>query len=164
MGGWNGLKSARTLFGKPLPILMWLLTGAWLSVCLVLSSQTGVETTALSQRIAHFLARLLRRSDAAVRGLHGGLRTFAHFACFFVLCDLMSGALSATFPIRKCAYLWSLLPCVAFAFLDEMRKASIPGRHCSIPEACLNAVGCLLGCAAFRIVLGLLRRRDAERL
>ena len=138
---------------------LWILAFAWLAVCFGLSSQTGEETGQLSGSITRFFAEILHLPDSAIPVLNRSLRTLAHIVCFFVLSGLMSGAASVTFPTYAHAFIWPLVPCVLFAFLDEFRKANIPGRHCSIPEACLNAVGCALGCILVGIILWTLRRK-----
>lgn len=139
--------------------ILWILTFAWFAVCFGLSSQTGEKTGELSRSIASFVASIFRLPDASIQALNKGLRISAHVFCFFVLSLLMGCACAVTSPSAKCSFLWPLLPCALFAFADEMRKAGIPGRHCSFPEAWLNVAGCALGIA----LLWILRKKKYSK-
>lgn len=138
---------------------LWALAFAWFIVCIGLSSQTGKETGELSKSIASFIAETIHLPGTSVPGINKGLRLAAHFFCFFVLSILTGGACAATFRSAASAFSWPFLPCVVFAFADEMRKANIPGRHCSFPEAWLNVAGCAMGVIILGIILWLFRWR-----
>lgn len=138
---------------------MWILVAVWLSICLILSSQNGEESGKLNLSIAHFIVELFRLPETSILDVNRWLRTLAHVICFFVLSVFSGCACTSTFSTKKWAFAWPLLPCGLFAFWDEIRKAYIPGRHCSISEACLNTLGCVLGCALVGIVSWKLRRR-----
>lgn len=142
--------------------MLWLLAFAWLMVCDAVSSQTGEASGELSMSIARFLATLFHLSDAEIPGLNKGLRLCAHFVSFFVLSGLFSMAFSTTFHRYAAAFIWPLPVCVLLAFLDEIRKAGIPGRHCSIAEAWLNTLGCVVGFAVSGGILWVIRRRNRE--
>ena len=131
---------------------LWILAVAWLFVCITLSSQTGMETGKLSGSMASFFAEMFHLPRPQVPELNRNLRTIAHFICFFILSLLFGGACSATFQKSASAFSWPLLPCIAFAFIDEFRKADISGRHCSISEAWLNAAGSVLGTILLSLV------------
>lgn len=138
---------------------LWIMAFVWFMVCVGLSSQTGKETGELSKSIASFIAETIRLPSTSVPGLNKGLRLAAHFFCFFVLSILAGGACAVTFPSAASAFSWPFVPCVVFAFADEIRKVNIPGRHCSFPEAWLNVAGCTLGVIILGIILWLLRWR-----
>ena len=149
-------------FVRHLPLLaliLCILALAWFILCFCLSSQSGEETGKLSTAMAKTISKVLGLSSESIPALNRGLRTFAHFVCFFVLTGLMCGACAAVFPSHARSFLWPLIPCILFAFLDEFRKAGIHGRHCSIPEAFLNVVGCILGCMAVGAFLRFLSKR-----
>ena len=139
---------------------LWILAFSWLAVCISLSSQTGEETGKLSGSMASFFAEVAHLPQSQVPELNRNLRIIAHFICFFILSLLFGSACSATFSKLASAFDWPLLPCIAFAFIDEFRKAGIPGRHCSIPEAWLNAAGCVLGTILIGVILWALHRRN----
>lgn len=152
----------RNRFIRHLPFAalgLWLLVLAWFVLCFLLSSQTGEETNQLSTAMARMISEWLGFSVESIPTLNRGLRTLAHFVCFFVLSGLVCGACAATFSSHV-HFLWGLAPCILFAFWDEIRKVNIVGRHCSIPEAFLNTVGCVLGCMALGAILKVLCRSD----
>ena len=144
-------------------ICLWALAFSWLVICIAVSSQTGEASGKLSMSIARLLARLFYLSDAVLPDLNRGLRLAAHIFSFFVLCGLFSMASAMTFYRHTTAFLWPVPFCILFAFLDEIRKTAIPGRHCSMAEACLNTLGCILGCAISAIILWILRHRTSKR-
>lgn len=137
---------------------LWILAFIWLTVCIGLSSQSGKETGELSTSIARFGAGTFNLPSTSILILNKKLRTVAHVVCFFVLSGLMGAACAVTFPARTASFSWPLLPCVLFAFMDEIHKVNIPGRHCSISEAWLNAAGCVIGCTVLGIILYVIRR------
>ncbi|MGI6498351.1 MAG: VanZ family protein [Oscillospiraceae bacterium] len=141
----------------------WALSFAWFVFCVFLSSQNGKETGSLSRGIAQAVIRFLGLSQSFLHPLNSYLRTGAHVAVFFVLTLLSGCASGASFPGRRSAPLWPFFPCVLFAVFDEVRKAGIPGRHCSFAEAGLNALGCVLGCTAAYLMFRRYNRRVSDR-
>lgn len=139
--------------------VLWILTFVWFSLCIGFSSQSGEETGKLSMSLASFLGDALRIPKEWFPVLNRILRKIAHIVCFSVLSILAGGASTATFPKNPSAFLWVLPPCAVFAFIDEVRKTNIPGRHCSIPEAWLNVAGCVLGTVLLGIILCMLHQR-----
>lgn len=139
-------------------LLLWALAAVWFGVCFLLSSQNGTETGQLSLKASQFIIRLLGLSSELLYPLNTYLRTAAHVIVFFVL-SLLSGCASGVSFMRfRSAPMWTCPSCVIFAFYDEIRKANIPGRHCSPKEAGLNVVGCLLGCCAAYLIFSSLNR------
>lgn len=153
----------RTIRQSPLlPVILWMLTLAWFLLCFRLSSQTGEKTGQLSMAMARMISEVLGLPAESIPVLNTVLRTAAHLVCFFVLTVLVCGASGATFHSHKLSILWPLGFCILFAFWDEIRKADISGRHCSIPEAFLNTLGCVLGCIALYVGLWVLHRRKKD--
>ena len=148
---------------RPVRVCLWVLAFAWLAICVSLSSQTGEASGRLSMSIARFLTKLFRLPETEIADLNQDLRLAAHIFSFFVLSAFFCMASAVTFYKHASAFLWPLPFCVLFAFLDEIRKAAIPGRHCSISEAWLNTLGCVLGCAAAAGVLRILRRGTKKK-
>lgn len=140
-------------------LVFWILAIIWFILCFRLSSQTGTETEQLSTALARKISELFGLSDDSIPVVNRGLRTLAHFVSFFILTVLLCGAFAFTFSSQPFSFLWPLIPCILLGFLDEIRKAAIPGRHCSIPEALLNAQGCILGCVALWGLLRILYRK-----
>ncbi|MDD3228331.1 MAG: VanZ family protein [Oscillospiraceae bacterium] len=149
---------------KPkIALLFWLLTLAWLVVCLFLSSQNGTETGRLSMGLSQAIIRVLKLPPDLLSDINRHLRTVAHVIVFFVLALLGGCASGVSFKNFRTAPLWPLVPCAAIAVLDEVRKAYIPGRHCSYPEAMLNVAGCAMGCAVSFLILMIYHQRTAHK-
>lgn len=144
-------------------LLFWVLTFAWLLVCIFLSSQNGTETGNLSLGLSEVMIRVLNLESDKLNELNSNLRTAAHVIVFFILSFLGGFASGSSFLKRKFAALWPFVPCAIVAVLDEVRKAYIPGRHCSYPEAMLNVAGCAMGCAASLLILIIYSDRAAHK-
>jgi VanZ family protein len=146
-------------------ILLWALALAWLAVVLFLSSQNGEETAGLSLSIARFFGRLLGLTEGGISVFHLALRTAAHIAVYFLLGVLACGAAAATFPQKGHTAAWActLAVCAVIAVVDEIRKAAIPGRHCSFEEAGLNVLGCVLGALLILLIRHLVIARRKKR-
>ena len=125
-------------------IAIWCIFAIWLYVGLFLSSQNGTDTTALSLSLTRWLADLLHLPASANENLHMILRKAAHVIMFFGLGILGALAVRLTFSSRRAQYCTAGVG-LCMAFLDEVRKASIPGRHCSWDEAGLNAISVVAG-------------------
>ena len=144
-------------------LLFWVLTFAWLLVCIFLSSQNGTETGNLSLGLSEVIIRVLNLDPDKLNDFNSSLRTAAHVIVFFVLSFLGGCASGSSFPKRRLAVLWPFVPCAIVAVLDEVRKAHIPGRHCSYPEALLNVAGCAMGCAASLLIFLICSDRSAHK-
>ena len=131
--------------GKSLPIIMWALTALWFGIVFFLSSQTGEQTSSLSQRLALFLGRLFDISESGLPMFHSNLRTAAHVIVYFILSMLAYASVRLSFPKARFSWAYVAAICSLLAVLDEVRKAYIPGRHCSYPEAGLNILGVIAG-------------------
>ncbi len=148
---------------RPWNILLWMLTLLWFGICFVLSSQDGVQTGQLSMGLSRFVIRLLGLSQDSLYLLNSHLRTSAHVVVFWVLALLGGCACGASFTQNRSAPLWPFFPSALFAVLDEVRKANIPGRHCSFTEAGLNVIGCALGCCTAYLICRAHRRRALHK-
>lgn len=143
---------------------LWILAMVWWAICIGLSSQNGEDSGELSRSFASTVTEIFNLPNTSIMSVNRCLRTLAHVVCFFVLSGLIGCACAVTFPAHTLAFMWPLIPCILFAFWDEFRKAEILGRHCSIAEAWLNVLGCVLGCVVLGIFLWILRRKTAKRL
>lgn len=128
-----------------LSILLWCLTAGWLILALFLSSQTGAETGNLSMSISSFIGKALGLAESTTPTINTVIRKAAHIVVYLILSSFAAAAAIITFTKHRFAWLWPLPPCVLIAILDEVRKAAIPGRHCSWGEAGLNVLGCVVG-------------------
>ena len=108
---------------------------------------------------------------------HSFLRLISGFSvstqCPLANCGACNGFLCACFAWRMriqssadatqfCAAVFFFL-CVLFSIFDEIRKAGIPGRHCSFAEAGLNVVGCVLGCGAAYLIFYIYNHRGSHK-
>lgn len=149
---------------RPWSILLWGLTFLWLGICFILSSQNGTQTGQLSMGLSQFIIRLLELSQDSLYLLNSHLRTSAHVVVFWVLTLLGGCASGASSTQHRSAPLWPFFPGTLFAVLDEVRKANIPGRHCSFSEAGLNVIGCVLGCCTAYLICRVHRRRAFHKM
>ena len=144
----KGEKMAKKNYmAKAFPFIMWAVTLLWIALVYFLSSQTGARTTALSLRLATFLGRIFQISPGELPAFHASLRSAAHVAVYFVLGLCACASVRLSFPQKRFVWLYIIVICSLFAVLDEVRKAYIPGRHCSYFEAGLNIAGVVAGVA-----------------
>ena len=127
----------------------------WLAVIFFLSSQTGEQTAAISLAIARWLARLF--PGVSLTSLHLALRKAAHIGVYFVEGALLFPALYGQKGRAGRALALTVALCALIAVVDEAHKLSIPGRHCSWPEAALNFLGALPGVA---LALAIVKRKE----
>lgn len=145
-----------------LPIIMWILTMLWFGIVFFLSSQTGEETRSLSQRLAVFLGNFFNVSEADLPVFHSNLRTAAHIIVYFILSMLAYASSRLSFPKTRFSWVYVVGTCSLFAVLDEVRKAYIPGRHCSYPEAGLNILGVVAGVLSVALVFRIRHLRRSQ--
>lgn len=138
---------------------LWILVIAWIIVCFKLSSQYGVESGNFSLKISRNLICFFKLDDTLLYSLNKLLRTFAHIAVFAILTFIAGCACGVSAPTQKNSYLWPLLPCALLSIFDEIRKAYIPGRHCSFFEAALNVLGCIIGTLMVCFLIKYLKNR-----
>ncbi len=151
------MKNPRQLL---LMCMLWMLVIMWFALCVGLSSQTGKETGKLSYSLADFIVETFHLPGTWISELNRVLRRSAHFFCFLVLSILAGTACVVTFQKSALAFIWPVFICVPFAFIDEIRKAGIPGRHCSILEAWINVGGCISGTVLLGLVLWSICRKN----
>ena len=126
----------------------------WMSLIFLLSTQNGEQTVAISSGIADWIADNLYKEPTPlqINDMHMLLRKIAHIILFsgFGFLSFYSFLIVFTSRLGLVALGASTLT-VIVAFFDEWHKAFIPGRHCHIEEALLNAVsGCIaIACCIF---------------
>lgn len=153
---------ALTKTRRIIQIVLWVLAIASLATTLFLSSQTGEETAGLSHRIANFLGQLFGLTTSGITILHSLLRTAAHIVLYFITTVFSCAAVYATFPHHRTAWIWPMPVCSIIGIIDEIRKASIPGRHCSLGEAGLNVLGCVLGMLLILLIRHIIIKRQKK--
>lgn len=144
-------------------ILLLVVMAAWLLFMWRLSSADGKETLNDSMRLTRKVAALFYENptDAQLGQLNLHLRKLAHIFLYAVF-----GLMSAMFwqiLLERCRW-WgkaalAMLCCTVIAFLDELQKIPIAGRHFSCSESILNAVSAAAVIAIYFALCGLLSRR-----
>jgi VanZ family protein len=109
------------------------------------------------------LAVLFRLPAADVPALDRTLRTAAHFFCFAVLGALLLAALLGTFRKLRGAVGWAAGLCAGIGVLDEVKKAFVPGRHLSWPEAGINVISALVSIGLIAYYIWYHRANGAKR-
>lgn len=133
-------------------ILMLCVMAAWLLLMWRLSSANGTKTLQDSMRIAKKLGAWLYGTPqtAQLQHINLVLRKLAHVFLYAVLGGMT--ALLFHWLLWKMSYWKQAIPalciCTGIAFLDELQKIPISGRHFSCSESLLNA-----GSAAVVILL-----------
>lgn len=150
---------------KRLLVVFSLITLGYLGLIFFLSSQEGTDTAATSGTLARFVVNLFYAEPTPQQfdSIHMLIRKLAHIGLFFVLGVLVT--LSCGFVPRlklPIAGAVSTAMVVFFSFFDEWRKLSIPGRHFSFNESCLNAVSGVVGVAITIACLCFARRRKQK--
>jgi len=133
--------------------VLWLLLAAMLVAFHILSVQTGEASVRLSRAIAVRIASVLYRDDGAanIELVNIVIRKAAHFCIFFLLGFI--GIITVRYTVagfglaisdgRICVALLAFN--LFYSFFDEWQKQFVAGRHNTISEALINAVGGTIG-------------------
>ncbi len=131
-------------------IVLIILAVVWLVVMFALSSADGSQTVVESRAVYHFLMRIFGENIT-----HMGVRKAAHVFLYAVFGLLL-------FLVWSIKPLWaralaSVGCAVAIAFIDELHKIPITGRHFSLGDSLLNVGAAVVGIAVCSVV-SLVRR------
>ena len=85
-----------------------------------------------------------------------------HFLAYFVLAALVN--LTLMFQnkynrLKKYAWLYTLIFCLAYAGIDELHQLFIPGRNCNIFDWLSDAGGILFGIGFIKLFISILRNK-----
>ena len=137
------------------------------------SSQTGVESGALSDRITALVLSVVRPDydalDAAGQALVFGrvsyvVRKSAHFSEFAALGFFLLGhfrALGTKAALRRPA-LWSLAVGVLYAVSDELHQGFVGGRSPALADGGIDSAGVCCGILVMALLLALFRGRKKK--
>ncbi len=148
-------------------IAMFFWTGLilWLVLMLVLSSQTGTQTSELSGGIATTIANIFYKDPTSqqIYSVNLLIRKLAHIAIFLILGMLITTVFLTTFlpeSINSIAILSILSVVITFGigFLDEWRKQFVDGRHFDSTELILNFIACFIGVGLVLVVFFLIKK------
>jgi len=142
----------------------WAAAAAWLAILAFLTLQGGDDTSALSLRIARWLAAILKqisRYEVSTLMLNLALRKSAHVVVFLVLGLLLTNAIRTTFTTLKRGLTGAIAGtvCVIIAVSCEFSKTFIPGRHCQWDEAALDIAASFMGILFFITLISIRQRK-----
>jgi VanZ family protein len=125
-------------------IIFWLLTVAMMFVIFNFSSDTGDESSQVSESLLSIIVEYLGNiiSDNV-------LRKMAHFTEYAALGFCMSSAIYFTF--NKHNFI-SLIPCFLYAVSDEIHQYFVPDRACCVFDVCIDTCGSLVGILIFLLI------------
>ncbi len=151
--------------------ILWGLVAFWLVVIFYFSSQTGLESAALSDDVAKkiFVGAVKVKSVVAVRpvvekevssrseksvqreravakmSFYSDTRDFAHCVLYFVLGFLFFIALKNHGICSWKVFLWTILFCVVISIGDELHQNFVPGRGAELNDLLRDLVGSVFG-------------------
>ncbi len=138
-------------------IALLVIISAWLLLMWRLSSADGTETLHDSMRLTKKLAAWFYHTPTSeqLNQLNLILRKMAHVFLYAVL-GLMSGMFWHLL-LERCRIWVQAVPawicCTAIAFLDELQKIPIDGRHFSAAESMLNAMSAAAAIFIFSFII-----------
>lgn len=86
-----------------------------------------------------------------------------HFLAYFILAALVNLALmfqNKYTRLKKYAWLYTLIFCLAYAGFDELHQLFIPGRECDIFDWLSDAGGILLGIGFVRLFINVFKYKE----
>ena len=123
-----------------------LITICWFCFMTHLSHQNGEETTGLSKGIVKWIIEYFNLTDC--NRIHYLIRKLAHPFVFIILVILVLFTISLKWNSKR-IYIYAILVMGLWAWLDELTKLSIPGRHFSWLDTFLNLLGVIIGIIIF---------------
>ena len=140
---------------------------AWLILMWRLSTADGTETLRDSMRFARKIGSWLYENPTAeqLSHLNMALRKLAHIFLYAVLGCMLALLFQLLLELRKIwlRILMALLCGAAIAFVDELQKIPIAGRHFDCSEAFLNAGSAGLVILFFYSVVWLCTKGEKKR-
>ena len=126
----------RVLRGFGRPLVTWAPVIAWAALIFALSAQPNLRF--VPDELLDFVVRKL-----------------GHMAVFGILALLLWRALAGTAVLAP-RWAWALALAVGYAATDELHQACVAGRHPSVVDLGIDAIGALI---ALGVALGLIRAR-----
>ncbi|MCD8219751.1 MAG: VanZ family protein [Ruminococcus sp.] len=144
-------------------VILMVAIAAWLLLMRRLSMADGAKTLQDSLPLARKVCAWLYEEPTAeqLKHVHLTLRKMAHVALYLVyggMSALLWDLLLERFAIWK-RMIPAIVCCTAVAFLDEMQKIPIAGRHFSLSESLLNAGSALVMILLYFLVIRLCTRK-----
>lgn len=115
--------------------MRWAAVGAWMGVIFFFSSQTGGQSSGLSNQFVDFLAPLFPADSEVLTTL---VRKGAHVTEYAILGGLL------TWALRGKSW-WALLIGLGYAATDEFHQLFVPGRSGQVSDVLIDAIGVGVG-------------------
>ena len=126
--------------------ILVLITTIWFCFMTYLSHQNGEETTELSKGIVEQIIEYFQLGN--YNEIHYIIRKLAHPFVFGIFAVLVLFTLSLKWNNKK-KYIYVIILMSLWAWLDEVTKLLIPGRHFSWEDTLLNLLGVIIGIIIF---------------
>lgn len=125
------------------------ITVIWFSFMTYLSHQDGKSTTEFSEGIVEKIIKYFNLTNY-YNEIHYIIRKLAHPFVFCILAILVLFTLSQKCKKRK-IFIFATMLMIFWAWMDEITKLSIPGRHFSWNDVSLNILGVIIGVLIFTL-------------
>lgn len=154
------------------PLLLWLLTAAWMILIFCFSAQNGEGSSALSGGIVQWLIGIFipgfpemdAGAQAALADVLGRVvRKAAHAGEYAVLGVLTSLAVRAHRAAGRRAVVIPAAICLLYAAGDEFHQWFVPGRTAAAGDVFIDFAGALAGIGLTMLILLVRRRRIAGK-
>lgn len=141
----------------PLSIIFWLLAVAVAVVIFGFSADSAEGSDEISTNLLGIIVEHIGNIIS-----HSTLREIAHFIEFAALGFFVGGGIRFTFLNNKISV--SLIPCILYAFADEIHQFYIPDRACEIFDVLVDSLGSLTGILIFALFIGIIAKiREKKR-
>ena len=142
---------------------LWVAAILWIGVLFFLSTQSGVDSSALSGWFTGIVLHLFRFLHLQPAALEPALRKLAHFGIFAVEGFLLTLAMMRTARRLWRGALAAALSCALMAAANEYSQRFADGRSCELRDMLIDSGGALLGLLAVLALRGLIRAHRRRR-
>lgn len=135
----------------PLSIIFWLFAVAVAVVIFGFSADSAEKSDEISQGLLSVIIEYIGNIIS-----HNTLRKIAHFTEFAALGFFVGGGIRFSFLNDKISA--PLIPCMLYAFADEIHQFYIPDRACRIFDVLVDTLGSLTGILIFALFIGIIAK------
>ncbi len=133
-------------------IIKLLLVILWMSVIFMFSSQSGEESSNVSDRLIIKITETIRHKKLSIEEqttivdkFTVIIRKVAHMSEYCLLAVLLYLFLIDIYPIDKYLYILIILLCIFYATTDEIHQLFVPDRSGTIIDVLIDTIGTLFG-------------------
>lgn len=142
-------------------VLSWVLLISWLLIIFLFSSQTGSESSNVSNGVLKILESITHiplTSDVA----SFVIRKLAHFTEYAILGVLCANLLNAYQKLTIKNLIWIFLFCVLYASSDEFHQMFVGGRAPRIFDVVIDSCGSAVGILCYFQVYSIKKRKHKQ--